>query len=88
MINHTARFPIKPTGIGSNIKNESFEIRVLFELFYNLFCCGPGLFTDSDYLAGWYIFDQQPDATNFGLTAVASATPPAISQRCVRGRSR
>ncbi len=41
--------------------------------FYNLFCCGPGLFTANDYLAGWYIFDQQPDATNFGLTAVASA---------------
>ena len=41
--------------------------------FYNLFCCGPGRFTVNDYLAGWYIFDQQGGGTNLGLTAVASA---------------
>ncbi len=41
--------------------------------FYNLFCCGPGKFTTSDYLAGWYIFDKSGGGTNLGLTAVASA---------------
>jgi hypothetical protein len=41
--------------------------------FYNLFCCGPGKFTTSDYLAGWYIFDKAGGGTNYGLTAVASA---------------
>jgi hypothetical protein len=37
-------------------------------LFYNLFACGPGRFTDSDYLAGAYIFN-----TTYGLITVASA---------------
>ncbi len=37
-------------------------------LFYNLFACGPGLFTDKDYLAGSYIFN-----TTWGLMTVASA---------------
>jgi hypothetical protein len=41
--------------------------------FYNLFCCGPGKFTTSDYLAGWYIFDRLGGGTNLGLTAIASA---------------
>jgi len=37
-------------------------------LFYNLFSCGPGRFTDDDYLAGSYIFN-----TTSGLITVASA---------------
>ena len=37
-------------------------------LFYNLFSCGPGLFTDENYLAGAYIFN-----TTHGLITVASA---------------
>jgi Dockerin type I domain len=37
-------------------------------LFYNLFACGPGRFTDDDYLAGAYIFN-----TTYGLITVASA---------------
>jgi len=37
-------------------------------LFYNLFACGPGRFTDENYLAGSYIFN-----TNSGLITVASA---------------
>ncbi|MDJ0666700.1 MAG: C25 family cysteine peptidase [Desulfobacterales bacterium] len=41
--------------------------------FYNLFCCGPGKFTESDYLAGWYIFDKSGGGVNLGLTAIASA---------------
>ncbi len=41
--------------------------------FYNLFCCGPGRFTDVDYLAGWYIFDKSGGGSNLGLTAIASA---------------
>ena len=36
--------------------------------FYNLFCCGPGRFTDINYLAGSYIFN-----TTYGLITVASA---------------
>ena len=41
--------------------------------FYNLFCCGPGKFTESDYLAGWYIFDKAGGGSNYGLAAIASA---------------
>ena len=41
--------------------------------FYNLFCCGPGRFTDNNYLGGWYIFDKSGNGTNHGLAAVASA---------------
>lgn len=37
-------------------------------LFYNLFACGPGRFTDANYLAGAYIFN-----TTHGLITVASA---------------
>lgn len=36
--------------------------------FYNLFACGPGRFTDADYLAGAYIFN-----TTFGLISIASS---------------
>lgn len=41
--------------------------------FYNLFCCGPGRYTESDYLAGWYVFDQPGRGRNNGLTAIASS---------------
>jgi hypothetical protein len=41
--------------------------------FYNLFCCGPGRYTSTDYLAGWYIFDKAGGGKNSGLTAIASA---------------
>ncbi|MCX6661385.1 MAG: Ig-like domain-containing protein [Euryarchaeota archaeon] len=37
-------------------------------LFYNLFACGPGRFTDENYLAGAYIFH-----TSSGLITVASS---------------
>jgi len=37
-------------------------------LFYNLFACGPGRFTDEDYLAGSYIYH-----TSYGLITVASS---------------
>jgi hypothetical protein len=37
-------------------------------LFYNLFACGPGRFTDENYLAGAYIFN-----TTYGLITVASS---------------
>ena len=37
-------------------------------LFYNLFSCGPGRFTDKNYLAGSYIFH-----TTYGLITIASA---------------
>jgi hypothetical protein len=37
-------------------------------LFYNLFACGPGRFTDQNYLAGSYIFH-----TTTGLTTIASS---------------
>ena len=41
--------------------------------FYNLFCCGPGRFTQDNYLGGWYIFDNTGGGTSNGLAAVASA---------------
>jgi len=37
-------------------------------IFYNLFACGPGLFTDANYLAGSYIFN-----TTYGLITLASS---------------
>ena len=37
-------------------------------LFYNLFACGPGRFTDENYLAGAYIFN-----TSYGLISIASS---------------
>ncbi|RLF58141.1 MAG: hypothetical protein DRN27_06175 [Thermoplasmata archaeon] len=37
-------------------------------LFYNLFSCGPGRFTDENYLAGSYIFN-----TSYGLVTIASS---------------
>jgi len=37
-------------------------------LFYNLFACGPGRFTDDNYLAGAYIFN-----TTYGLITIASS---------------
>jgi len=37
-------------------------------LFYNLFSCGPGRFTDKNYLAGSYIFH-----TTYGLITIASS---------------
>jgi hypothetical protein len=37
-------------------------------LFYNLFACGPGRFTDENYLAGSYVFH-----TTYGLISVASS---------------
>jgi len=37
-------------------------------LFYNLFACGPGRFTDENYLAGAYIFN-----TTHGLITIASS---------------
>jgi len=36
--------------------------------FYNLFACGPGRFTDQNYLAGAYIFN-----TTYGLATIASS---------------
>ncbi len=41
--------------------------------FYNLFCCGPGRYTEPDYLAGWYIFDRNTTGKHHGLAAIASA---------------
>lgn len=41
--------------------------------FYNLFCCGPGKYTTSGYLGGWYIFDASGGGTNHGMAAIASA---------------
>jgi len=42
--------------------------------FYNLFACSNALFTQPDYMAGWYIFDKQPGGSICnGLAAVGSA---------------
>ncbi|HEX6258452.1 MAG TPA: C25 family cysteine peptidase [Candidatus Saccharimonadales bacterium] len=40
--------------------------------FYNLFACSNALFTQSDYMAGWYIFDKAGDSSCNGLAAVGS----------------
>lgn len=40
--------------------------------FYNLFACSNALFTQTDYMAGWYIFDKAGGSTCNGLTAIGS----------------
>jgi len=40
--------------------------------FYNLFACSNALFTQADYMAGWYIFDKGGGSTCNGLAAVGS----------------
>ncbi len=41
--------------------------------FYNLFACSNALFTQSDYMAGWYLFDKSGGSRSNGLAAVGSA---------------
>lgn len=40
--------------------------------FYNLFACSNALFTQSDYMAGWYVFDKNGGSKCNGLAAVGS----------------
>jgi len=53
---------------GDWVYSQTIQERDPPALFYNLFSCGPGRFTDADYLAGAYIFN-----TTYGLITVASA---------------
>lgn len=53
---------------GGWVLSETIQQRDPPVLFYNLFACGPGRFTDDNYLAGAYIFN-----TTYGLITVASA---------------
>jgi hypothetical protein len=53
---------------GDWVYSETIQERDPPVLFYNLFSCGPGRFTDDNYLAGAYIFN-----TTYGLITVASA---------------
>ena len=53
---------------GGWVMSEDVQERDPPVLFYNLFACGPGRFTDQDYLAGAYIFN-----TTYGLITVASS---------------
>lgn len=41
--------------------------------FYNLFACSNALFTQADYMAGWYLFDKSGGSLCNGLAAVGSA---------------
>jgi hypothetical protein len=40
--------------------------------FYNLFACSNALFTQPDYMAGWYIFDKNGGSMCNGLAAIGS----------------
>ena len=40
--------------------------------FYNLFACSNALFTQADYMAGWYLFDKAGGSACSGLAAVGS----------------
>ena len=55
-------------GEGDWVYSETIQDRDPPVLFYNLFSCGPGRFTDDDYLAGSYIFN-----TTNGLITIASS---------------
>lgn len=41
--------------------------------FYNLFACSSALFTQAEYMAGWYIFDKAGGQVSNGMAAVGSA---------------
>lgn len=53
---------------GNWVFSEDIQNRDPPVLFYNLFACGPGRFTDLNYLAGSYVFH-----TTYGLITVASS---------------
>ena len=53
---------------GAWVLSEDIQNRDPPVLFYNLFACGPGRFTDENYLAGAYVFH-----TTYGLITVASS---------------
>jgi hypothetical protein len=53
---------------GAWVLSEDIQTRDPPVLFYNLFACGPGRFTDENYLAGAYVFH-----TTYGLISVASS---------------
>jgi hypothetical protein len=55
-------------GVGDWVYSSTIQTEDPPVLFYNLFSCGPGRFTDANYLAGAYIFN-----TTYGLITVASA---------------
>lgn len=55
-------------GDGGWVFSQTIQDRDPPVLFYNLFSCGPGRFTDDNYLAGAYIFN-----TTYGLITVASS---------------
>lgn len=46
--------------------------------FYNLFACSNALFTQSDYMAGWYIFDKSGASRCNGMAAVGSTKTGAM----------
>ena len=53
---------------GDWVLSEDVQARDPPVLFYNLFACGPGRFTDENYLAGAYIYH-----TTYGLITIASS---------------
>jgi hypothetical protein len=53
---------------GAWVLSQDIQSRDPPVLFYNLFACGPGRFTDENYLAGSYVFH-----TTYGLITVASS---------------
>lgn len=53
---------------GGWVLSEDIQSRDPPVLFYNLFACGPGRFTDENYLAGAYIFN-----TTYSLITIASS---------------
>ncbi len=55
-------------GDGDWVYSSTIQERDPPVLFYNLFSCGPGQFTDDNYLAGSYIFN-----TSTGLITIASS---------------
>jgi len=53
---------------GNWVLSEDIQINNPPVLFYNLFACGPGRYTDENYLAGAYIYN-----TTYGLITLASS---------------
>jgi hypothetical protein len=53
---------------GAWVLSQDIQDRDPSVLFYNLFACGPGRFTDENYLAGAYVFH-----TTYGLITIASS---------------
>lgn len=61
-----------PTGSESVPNTYLRDVNAADAYFYNLFACSNALFTQPDYMGGWYIFDKSGGSFANGMAAVGS----------------